>query len=739
MRWPWSARGKGAPAGAVFHPAPPPARQTPRRWLAFLRGRRADEPAHGPWLRLARDYLLAQGARIRMDEDALIAGELSDSSLVTYTDTPERAGDGVLLLVPGSAAVTQLVAEIEARSRIGAMRLTPAAEPLALAASFSAPPHVGQDQESSLRLHWEKRPARATTMRSYERTTAELEFRVSGRDHFGRIADTVHIGVDPASGEPRPILELAQVAAAQYTLLPPPDRDMLRALLGQMDGRLRRSLDAAATFLRMRSEPEYRRRIETASALAARARRERPESARETEQALHREIAALGAVFAVEVECALAAAWVIHTPMASVAYHLASGATVEITLDLGRAVAETLTCAVCQTATREATICAHGHMLCAACHAPAPSTCAICVGAASANHRRPVRRTAASQPTVGDHKGAATGLDLEGLALMSPAMWRACVNWLLERQGYTMASALTSNEAEARWRGVDAEDRDVFIRALRRAPGRELQQHEVVETARLAREQHLDLAVLLTAAAPSPTARDAAEANNMQIIDGEALRAQLASLAVSYDRQIEGAAAETKARAHAAVAARVAIRKALVNASKALGSRSAQPRVVGSAALALARERLCAARISTEQAFLAWETLLAGWLAAFGPAPAHDGSLTFLVDANSFKALRERAGHLGNALESALREIADTPADGEMGYDAWRAAVVEEARLRCAALETRLRVVDPAEWMDYDAARASAREAEDTYAERAAAHASARADKAQSQVAQLAG
>jgi hypothetical protein len=739
MRWPWRGRGKGAPAGAVFHPAPPPARQTPRGWLAFLRRRRVDESAHSPWLRLARDYLLAQGARIRMEEDTLIAGELAGGGPVIYTDAPDRAGDGALLLVPGSAAVTQLVAEIEARSRIGAMRLTPATDPLTLAASFSAAQGAAQVQESGLRLHWEKRPARATTMRSYERTTAELEFRVSGRDYVGRIVDTVRMGLDTASGEVCPILEQAQVAVAQSTLMTPADRDMLRALHGQMDGRMRPSIDAVATFLRLRSEPEYQRRIETASALAARLQRERPESAQETDQALQREIAALGSVFAVEVECALAAAWVIHTPMASVAYHLASGATVEITLDLGRAAAETLTCAVCQTATREATICAHGHVICAACHALAPSACAICAGAASVSYRRPVRRHAASQPTGGDHKGAATGLDLDGFALMSPAMWRACVGWLLERQGYTVATALASVEAEVRWRGVDVDGRDIFIRALRRAPAQELQQHDVVETARLAREQHLDHAALLTAGAPSPAAREAAEASHMQIIDGAALRAQLASLAVSSDRQIESAAAETKARARAATAAHVAIRKALVNASKALGATSAQPRVVGSAALAQARERLRAARISTEQALLAWETLLADWLAAFGSAPAHDGSLTFLVDANAFKALRERAGHLGSALESALREIAAAPTDGEMGYDVWRDAVVEEARLRYAALETRLRVVDPAEWMDYDVARASAREAEDMYAERAAAHASARADKAQSQVTQLAG
>jgi hypothetical protein len=113
--------------------------------------------------------------------------------------------------------------------------------------------------------------------------------------------------------------------------------------------------------------------------------------------------------------------------------------------------------------------------------------------------------------------------------------------------------------------------------------------------------------------------------------------------------------------------------------------------------------------------------------------------LPLLADESAFASLRERAAHLGSALSAALRAVAATLDDGEMGYDAWRAAVVEETRLRCAALAARLRVLEPAQWAEFDAARSPTREAEALEAETAARYASARADKAQSQVTQLAG
>jgi hypothetical protein len=217
------------------------------------------------------------------------------------------------------------------------------------------------------------------------------------------------------------------------------------------------------------------------------------------------------------------------------------------------------------------------------------------------------------------------------------------------------------------------------------------------------------------------------------------VRAQLAIIAESVDRQQANAQAEAKARARAAIVAHAAMQKTLTAAAKRLEAKSAKPHASTSATVAKARDQLRTARIAADQAFLAWETLLADWLGSFGSAPAHDGTLPLLSDASEFAALRERGAHLGSALADLLRDLAATPSDGEMGYSAWSAAVIEEARLRCAALIARLKTVDPAQWADFDAARPPANETDALEAEIAARRASARADKAQSQVTRLAG
>jgi hypothetical protein len=757
MRWLWQGRAKNAAGGAVADPTESSQRQTRRGWLAFLPGKREAALSHGPWLRLAHDYLLAQGARIRSEDATLIAGDQADGTSVTYTDALERAQAqaDALLLVPGSAAASAIVADIEARTRVGAMRLAPADAPLALAASFWAaapiarhgaqsvaaglregPGQLGYVQEGRLTLHWEKPPVRTTVSRTWERTTLELEYRVAGRDRFGRLADTARIGIDSTSGNECPAIEPTQAAAAQSARLTASESDMTRAVLSRMEERLRPQLDAAASFLRMRSEAEYRGRIEVLNGVAERMRREQPEDLRETEQALKREVAALGAVFAVEVECALAAIWVVHTPMASAICQLPGGAQVELTLDLGRATATPLTCASCQASTLEAAICAHTHILCAACSDLAPGTCAICAAQSSAG-KTPKRRTV-RQPARASRKEPAAELTLDGLTSLWPAMWQACVGWLLEQQGFTV-NTLPCEGAEARWRGVDSDGQDVFIHALRGDSAQAIRERDITETIRLARELGLERALLLSAGVATPPALAVSEAAHIRLIDGEMLRAQLATLGGSYDRHVESAQAETKARARAAIGARAAIQQALATALMALVFESDQQRAVGSAALARAREQLGSARVSAEQAFVAWETLVANWLAAFASAPAHDGSLAFLLDASGFKTLRERGVHLGSALANILREIADTPSDGEMGYGAWRATVVEEARLRLDARRARLDTVDPAQWAEFDLARPAAQEVEASQAEIAAARASARADKAQSQVTQLAG
>jgi hypothetical protein len=316
-------------------------------------------------------------------------------------------------------------------------------------------------------------------------------------------------------------------------------------------------------------------------------------------------------------------------------------------------------------------------------------------------------------------------------------MWRACAGWLLERQGYTL-SALASDTMEVCWRGVDAEGGAIFICALRGKPSLTITERDIAETSRRAREQGVGRALLLAAGLPTRSAQRMAKASGVRIVDGEALRSQLAALAASVDGRQESAQAETRARAKSATSAQTAMQKALATAAKRLETTQATTRAAGSATLAKARDQLRSARTSADQAFLAWETLLSDWLESFGSAPAHDGSLPLHADASEFTSLCERAAHLGTALANVLRELVATPGDGGTGYSGWRAAVVEEARLRRAALEARLRIIDPARWADFDAARSQEREAEASQAEIAARRASARADKAQSQVTQLA-
>jgi hypothetical protein len=749
MRLPWNRREPPAPGNVAAKSA---ASAQKGRWSlrALLPARHEAVLAHGPWLRLARDYLLARGAQLRAEETARIVADLPDGSHVAYTDTPDRAQDDTLLLVAGSTAAAQMIADIEAHSQIGAVRLAPAIDPVALAASYSLSSKdvsrsreeredaaEGARRQNGLILHWEKPPARAVVSRSWEHASVEVEYRVAGRDHLGRIADISRVAIDLTSDAECAVLDPSRGANAQTAPLTPADCQMLNDVLVGLDERLRPGLEAAASFLRLRSETAYRQRIETISGVAERARRERPEEARQTDQALKREIAALDAVFAIDVECSVVAAWVIHTPMASVVYCLPGGSRIEVTLDLGRVTAVPLTCAGCQRATRKATICAHAHALCPSCRESIADPCTTCAPVVSPAGTAPLQRGGA-QAGSGDGAQLAAGLTLERLARLSPVMWRTCVAWLLERQGYTL-SAIASNEAEASWRGVDAKGHDVYMRALRDDSTQFVSQRDVAESARLARAQGLDSAIVMTTGSPTHAVSRAAETSNVRIIGRETLRAQFAALAESADRQQATVLVEANARARAAISTHGAMRKSLAAAAKRLDSSSVKPKAVGSATLAKASERLRMTRTAAEQAFLAWETLLADWLNAFGPAPAHDSSLPLLVDASEFQALRERASHLGTALADVLREMATTPNDGEMGYGAWRAAVVDEARLRCVALVAKLGMVDPAQWTDFDAARSLAREAGALEAENAARYASARADKAQSQVTQLAG
>src|SRR5262249_8046487 len=139
-------------------------------------------------------------------------------------------------------------------------------------------------------------------------------------------------------------------------------------------------------------------------------------------------------------------------------------------------------------------------------------------------------------------------LRLEDLARLAPALWRACIGWLLEQQGYSL-NVLTSGATEACWRGADFDGQLIFIRALNGLPSEMVSDRDVAETARKAREHGLERALLLAPGSSFPAAQELAAASRVNVIDGEALRAWLAMLADSADHRQESAQAEMKTRA----------------------------------------------------------------------------------------------------------------------------------------------------------------------------------------------
>ena len=99
---------------------------------------------------------------------------------LAYTDVHGPRPEGAFPLVPGSAAATEMIAAIETRSRSGALRLAPAIDTLALAASFSAQPlrRKGDHRRSlAVRVKW--RP-----LHGRMRTDPPLGEAASEHSHF---------------------------------------------------------------------------------------------------------------------------------------------------------------------------------------------------------------------------------------------------------------------------------------------------------------------------------------------------------------------------------------------------------------------------------------------------------------------------------------------------------------------------------------------------------------------------
>lgn len=328
-------------------------------------------------------------------------------------------------------------------------------------------------------------------------------------------------------------------------------------------------------------------------------------------------------------------------------------------------------------------------------------------------------------------RGAGDTLTVESLDALTADAWADFARWLLEQEGMRVEPRpFSRRDGLVAWRAEQGE-RQLVACSWRMESGWPLLEDDLRHMAALASAEPGTRLVIVTMAEATVGARLAARSIGVvRFIDRPALAEMLAGLATAYQREVERSQDEAKTRARAASAARKKLLSALTSLDEAAHAEPITQKLAGRAAVRKAAAQVAQSHRLAAQALMAWETLLAEWAAAFGERPARDGSLTLAAEASAYEDMAERADHLKKPLLDALRALAKTPGDGDLGYAAWRLATGEELAARCSALRWRAQLVDPARWQDYASAVSDQALQEATRTENAATHAAARASRA---------
>ena len=366
---------------------------------ARLRQQQATREPRDALLRYALDSLVARGARVRVEEEDVVAATLADGQVVRYTTTlaRARAEEETQFLVEGSGALTSLLETAAASARLTGLLLgaSGAADALALAASVAPSGETcgrcaglggepwlrGQPscaacplREGRLALRWAEPPIAASAERTWQAQAVELTYLLVHRDRRGRTDEWLRLVLDAATGRTLTSLTPEQLARAEAVALAPESIRHIGAAAERARTEVAPALEAAALFLRQRTEREYRRRVEEITGTHQRLRGESPEDRRLIDAALNRELAALGEVFGVEVDARLESVCLVTTPMVLVALRLPSGAMTECTVDLGRGTVAPPACSVCGEPCEAGIVCPQGHPRCGTCL----TTCVAC-------------------------------------------------------------------------------------------------------------------------------------------------------------------------------------------------------------------------------------------------------------------------------------------------------------------------------------------------------------------------
>lgn len=718
---------------------------------------------HDALLLFARDYLIARGARVRVESDDLVSATFSDGTSARYTTTlaRARAEEETQLLVRGGGVLAALIDECTEHARITALRLAPVCDAVAMAREACAAPATGcasctssvsdapDDDALSVcercplrddhfALAGLRRATSARVQRQWEALGIELTYLLTSNDRRGKHSEWLRVAFDLASGAPLAPLPADRPLMAEASLPPSDQAARIEQAETWAEARLARAVDAAAILLRLRSAGEFLAKLDDIRHTHERLRREHSEEHSEEQDAitssLDHEVERLRDIYAVDVSASLESVAFITTPMAEVLMRAEGAGELAVTVDLGRGSVNPLTCVICGAASHAGRLCTNGHLTCPRCRAAAhESSCPVCAGASPHPPLVAVGTTTMQLSPESVTSVESTGaLTIAHLDAMTPDTWLSFVSWLLEHEGIVVERS----EPAANGYSIHGRLAELPLVAVALRPPEHWSLDESdIQRAAAAGTGAPGASVWLITTAPATTAaRTTAARLSLRLLDRQPMREMLGQLSSAHLTQREATQHDTLERAESAIAVRGTLLATIQAMEEQLAAAVNTRRAAGGKSVAAAAATITTLRNEVSRAFLAWETLNSDWGAVFGEQEARDGTLAINATSDQLRELGERAEHLRDVTLESFNRFAMTQGTGDLGYGAWRKAILEEWTARCEALRWRLLAIDPAAWQDFRQTHDVQAQENAAIAETAASHAAARVQKAQAQM-----
>lgn len=677
-----------------------------------------------PILALARDYLVAMGARVRVEGVDLVTAELPDGSSRSFTASVAVAGArmGIELLAPGSPALNEMVAACADASVVTSFGLASHHDVVGLVReSVAAPPascgacttqRAGHAfsvcdacplREGRLALRGFERIRRATERGRRRSWSAEVSFSVVSRDRQGRLDDRLRLAFDVATGEAVEPVALEALARATDAPLPQSVAAASGTVLERAEAAVRAPGEIAAAFLALRANGDYPKRREEITATHAAIRRERPEEAHELDRALAVELQRLDDTFAVSVEVTPVSVAFVASDYVEVVVERHGAKEVALTCDAGRGVVLPPVCAMCARPARTGLICAEGHVTCGAClgaRGGGPA-CPVCSG---------VTPPDAPQRETGEGREQAvakeTALSAAALVALPERVWEACVRWIAEQRGMRI-ERVTQSQRGLTLRGERAGS-PICVFAPRAVgdwgvSGR-LSGDDVRQAAAHVAAEPGTACVLLAPVPVSGQALAEAERLGVELWADLAVKDTLDEAARAYETEREAAVAHRQRCLALLDTVRRESLAALEETETCLATSPATARLNARGQVVQAIEATKEGRDHLLQALVAWDTVVADVQTAVGPRPRRDGALDIVASPATLQELLDRVRHLAQVTAASARQLADLAPRGDFGYAEWRTSVLDEVTARCEAARWRLLALDLAKADDYDRA-----------------------------------